>query len=285
MLLTAQHPIKRDDLARYNLLTELTGASLDVAELKGDDSAYILSWFVSEDEKEMFETLFADVDKTSLNWQPVNENIDYVAATRANFPPLQIGPFFIARNDEPTPAGAIGIAIPPNMAFGSGEHATTSGCLKALVELSRRPGEGRGLASYGLDVGAGSAILAIAAVKLLNWKMVCTDNDPASVTIGLENAEANGVKAHIAYVEDADLTHQQVQTHAPYPLIFANILLEPLLLLAPQLATLLAPGGTLVLSGFTIEQGPKIHSAYTQLGLKHGTELSQNNWLTHTYTK
>jgi ribosomal protein L11 methyltransferase len=115
--------------------------------------------------------------------------------------------------------------------------------------------------------------------------VVCTDNDPASVTIGLENAADNKVADKIIYVEDADLTHAQVKQHAPYPLIFANILLEPLLLLAPKLAVLLAPGGTLILSGFTVEQGPKIHSAYTQLGLKHGTELSNANWLAHTYTK
>jgi ribosomal protein L11 methyltransferase len=283
MLITAQHQIQRADLARYNLLTELTGASLDVAEVKGNDSSYMLSWFISNDEKELFENLFTDINSAKLEWQPVNENIDYVAATRANFPPLHIGPFFIARNDELTPANAIGIAIPPNMAFGSGEHATTSNCLKAMIE--NFPREGGGLVGYGLDVGAGSAILAIAATKFLNCKMVCTDNDPASVTIGIENAEANNVADKIIYVEDADLSDKQVKQHAPYPLIFANILLEPLLLLAPKLAALLAPGGTLILSGFTIEQGPKIHTAYTQLGLKHGVELSENNWLAHTYQK
>jgi ribosomal protein L11 methyltransferase len=278
MLITAQHQIQRADLARYNLLTELTGASLDVAEVKGNDSSYMLSWFISNDEKELFENLFTDINSAKLEWQPVNENIDYVAATRANFPPLHIGPFFIARNDELTPANAIGIAIPPNMAFGSGEHATTSGCLKALTDLKTKP-------SHALDVGSGSAILAIAAAKLHGINVVCTDNDPASVTIGIENAEANNVADKIIYVEDADLSDKQVKQHAPYPLIFANILLEPLLLLAPKLAALLAPGGTLILSGFTIEQGPKIHTAYTQLGLKHGVELSENNWLAHTYQK
>ncbi|HEX2858602.1 MAG TPA: 50S ribosomal protein L11 methyltransferase [Alphaproteobacteria bacterium] len=277
-LLTAQHQIARADLSRFNPLTELTGASLDVAEVKNDDSAYMLSWFVEEAELDLFEKLLADIEPATLRWQRIDESVDYVAATRANFPPLAIGPFFIARNNEPTPPGKLGIAIPPNMAFGSGEHATTSNCLQALADLKATP-------SHALDVGAGSAILAIAAAKLLGIQTVCTDNDPASVVIGRENAADNGVADHILYVDDAELIHPAIAQQAPYPLIFANILLEPLLHLAPKLAALLAPGGTLILSGFTTEQGPKIHTAYTQLGLLHGRELSQAGWLAHTYMK
>ena len=277
-LLTARHIIQREQLPLFNPLTELTTASLDVAEVKNDETAYTLSWFVEGSEQALFQSLFASINPTELVWSPVDENIDYVAATRANFPPLHIGPFFIARNGEATPAGAIGISIPPNMAFGSGEHATTSNCLKALSELQTKP-------SHALDVGAGSAILAIAAAKLLGIQTVCTDNDPASVVIGRENAADNGVAESILYVDDAELIHPTIAQHAPYPLIFANILLEPLLHLAPKLAALLAPGGTLILSGFTTGQGPKIHTAYTQLGLTHGRELSEAQWLAHTYTK
>jgi ribosomal protein L11 methyltransferase len=283
-MLTASHTFPKADLDTLAPLTELTSAALDVADTPGQPEVYTLTWFVDDHEKDLFESLLSEYLNLKLQWVPVAEDVDYVSATRANFPPLTVGPFFISRNGERPPEGTIGIAIPPNMAFGSGEHATTSGCLLALLALdSRLRGNDGEAIQHGLDVGAGSGILAIAAIKLLGCRMLCTDCDAPSVAIGQENAVANGVAEKLTYVEDATLTHAAVTAQAPYPLIFANILLEPLLELAPKLAGLLAPGGTLIVSGFTVAQGPQIHTRYTQLGLRLAAELSQGGWLTHTY--
>ncbi|MFO0500122.1 MAG: 50S ribosomal protein L11 methyltransferase [Pseudomonadota bacterium] len=205
----------------------------------------------------------------------VDESTDYVALTRANFPPLQVGPYFITRNDEPVPAGLIGLAVAPNRAFGSGEHATTEGC---LLGYEHRLNEGATF-THALDFGAGSGILAFAAAKRQGTAVLAIDIDAPSVEICAENAALNGVGGLITcQVGDTP-------TGEGYDLVFANILLHPLLELAPQLVASLAktPEATLILSGFTTEQGPEIIAKYTALGLRHSWQHQARGWLAHVW--
>jgi ribosomal protein L11 methyltransferase len=289
--ITTRHSITPEQQPALLALTEQFDASLDIAAANPEvfnsatmdlgDGGLTATWIVPAEFKNALTDALAPFTNTAnLLWTPVPEDVDYVAQTAANFPPLIVQQFFVARNNEAIPAGKIGLHVPPNRAFGSGEHATTTGCLLALLGVSI-PGR---VFDKVLDVGAGSAILAMAAAKLHpNAQVWCTDNDAPSVEIGAANAHTNGVK--LTYVEDADLTHPQLVGAAPFNLIFANILLAPLQSLAPRLAALLAPGGSLILSGFTDEQGPAIHASFTAQGLHGVLQATHASWQTRVYSK
>ena len=205
----------------------------------------------------------------------VDETTDYVALTRANFPPLQVGPYYITRNDEPVPAGLIGLAVAPNRAFGSGEHATTEGC---LLGYEHRLTQGAQFA-HALDFGAGSGILAFAAAKRQGTPVLAIDIDAPSVEICAENAVLNGI-GNLVECRVGD-----TPKGTDYDLVFANILLHPLLELAPQLVASLAktPDATLILSGFTTEQGPEILARYSALGLRNTWQHEARGWLAHVW--
>ncbi|MCA3244145.1 MAG: 50S ribosomal protein L11 methyltransferase [Alphaproteobacteria bacterium] len=213
-----------------------------------------------------------------LSFQAVDETIDYVAQTKALFPPLQIGPYFIARNEEPTPPGLIGLTIAPNRAFGSGEHATTTGCLLGYEWLLAQGHQ----YAHALDFGAGSGVLAIAAAKRQSTQALALDNDAPSVEICVENAALNGVAAQMT--SQLAETPPEGQT---FPLIFANILLHPLLELAEPLVRCLAdtPGAALILSGFTVEQGPELAARYEALGLKRQWQHAHAGWLAEVWQR
>lgn len=242
----------------------LPAVSLDVGEHPTDADLYRLTWWGQNEDAEAFGAALQ-----ARGWaseppalMPVDTTVDYVALMRAQFPPLVIGKMFIARNDEPCPEGLLKLDIMPNRAFGSGEHATTTACLTLLQELLAAR-----TFSHTLDVGTGSGILALAAAKLAGMKSVGTDNDAASVQIAAQNATTNGLGDTLTAVEDEDLTHPAVIAAAPYPLIMANILLQPLCDLAPRLAALLAEDGVLMTSGTTADQLPTLQETFAPHGL------------------
>lgn len=258
---------KADDLLA---LTEThPEIALDVGENPADTESYLYTFFLPETSLPALQQALTIHSLKVPAPEPVDETIDYVAQTKANFPPLQIGPFFIARNAEEAPAETIALSIAPNRAFGSGEHATTTGCLLAYLEIEKT----RSFNS-GLDFGAGSGILAIAAAKQHGIPFVCVDNDEPSVEICAQNAAENGV---------ADLIDSRLGTTPPeaetFDLVFANILLTPLLENAPALKAALAPMGHLILSGFTDDQAEQIEAAYSQLGLKKLWQHTQAHWM------
>lgn len=259
-------------------LTEVMPAvSVDVGEHASDDSMYKLTWWLPAELRADFEAyvLAHGMCAVAPAMQPVDESVDYVALTRSQFPPLTIGRIFVARNDEPCPEGLLKLDIMPNRAFGSGEHATTTACLEMLQEVL-----GERSFSHALDVGAGSGILALALTKLTGAPSVGTDNDPASVQICTHNAVTNGLGALMHCVEDEDLMHADVVTRAPYPLIFANILLQPLCELAPRLAALLADDGVLISSGTTAVQLAELTAAFNPHGLRmvRAKTIPQGEW-------
>ncbi len=257
--------------------------TLDVGEIIPNSSALYDSHFtytlwLPAAAQAVVEATVAAHSAEPLSFSVVDESIDYVAKTKALFPPLQIGPYFIARNNEATPQGLIGLSIAPNRAFGSGEHATTMGCLLGYEWLLAQG------YSYptALDFGAGSGVLAIAAAKRQGTKALALDNDAPSVAICAENADLNAVGALL--LSQQTETPPQGQT---FPLIFANILLQPLLELAEPLAACLAPtaGAALILSGFTEEQGPELEQCYMRLGLVKKWQHAQAGWLAQVWLR
>jgi ribosomal protein L11 methyltransferase len=198
---------------------------------------------------------------------------DWVSIVQAEFIPFQAGPFYIhSSHYPPNPDAPYSLCIDAGPAFGTGQHATTFGCLELLSNLPTP------LPGALLDLGTGSAILAIAMAKLFNRQLIATDIEAMAVATAKENAEKNGV-GHLIETATADgFAHPLLAKHAPYSLIVANILAGPLKELAPSIAHHLAPAGTLILSGLLTTQVEDVMQHYTPLGLSLLHQYTHNNW-------
>lgn len=202
---------------------------------------------------------------------------DWVAATAAAFPPLAIGPFWVHGSHCGPPDGArIPIQIDAGPAFGTGEHATTRGCLLALAALRQR-GFHPGAA---LDVGCGSGILAIAAAKLYHCAVIAIDNDPAAIAFARRAAAANGAAQRIAVLEGEGCGPPQVAARAPFDLALANLFATALLAMAAELAALLKQGGVAILSGMLAGQAQAVAARYRQAGFALDRRLETKGWTT-----
>jgi len=188
---------------------------------------------------------------------------DWVAESLAGLRPVEAGRFVVHGNHDRgrVPAGRIGIEIEAAQAFGTGHHGTTSGCLAVLDRLARRRRFARAL-----DLGTGSGVLAIALAKANRAPVLATDIDPLSVEAAGANAYLNGVGNRVRVVEAAGVDHPLVRRAAPFDLVVANILANPLIRLAPRLVPLVARGGVLVLSGLLPRQRSRVTAAYAVQG-------------------
>lgn len=202
---------------------------------------------------------------------------DWLAHTAQQFPPQRIGRFWVhgSHIDEPAPEGSVGLLIDAGLAFGSGEHATTRGCLLALDRLGapRRP-------RRVLDLGCGSGILAIAAAKLRPARVLAADNDPAAVAAAADNAARNGVAGRVSCVQSEGFANPALRRHGPYDLILANILADPLARMARSVARHLAPAGLAVLSGLLQEQAKAVLIAYRGHRLRVVARIDEPPWTT-----
>ncbi|HYE49362.1 MAG TPA: 50S ribosomal protein L11 methyltransferase [Azospirillaceae bacterium] len=191
--------------------------------------------------------------------------IDWVTQTYLSFPPIRAGRFFVhgSHHKRPVPAGCVGLLIEAAMAFGSGEHATTQGCLRALSDLHKR----LPLANA-LDMGCGSGILAFAIAKMWKVPVAAVDIDALSVEIAAENAQLNRVSGLVSCRHGNGYETPIVRERGPYDLIVANILARPLARMAPDLRRHLKPGGICVLSGLLVRQEKLVVAAHRAQGLK-----------------
>lgn len=203
----------------------------------------------------------------------------WLARTYASFPEQHIGRRFavrgthLARPGGATP-GRITLTLDAGLAFGSGEHGSTRGCLRALeIAARRRP---RRL----LDLGTGSGILAMAAARLLHRPVLATDIDPWSVRVTRRNAAANGLARLVRPVLAQGWDATAVRRGAPYDLVLANILARPLCRMAHALALHLAPGGTAILAGLLASQARMVLAAHRRQGLRLQALLREGEWVT-----
>ncbi len=185
--------------------------------------------------------------------------LDWVAESQRGLPPLRAGRFFVYASHaaEERPRSAIPIRIEAGQAFGTGHHESTRGCLLALDALSRR---GRPRAT--LDFGCGSGILAIAMAKLWWAPVLACDIDPLAVAITQENARLNGVGPAVRAVLSDSASRRSLLCQGPYDVIAANILAAPLSAMAGDLRRVLAPGGSLILSGLLRSQDRAVLARY-----------------------
>jgi ribosomal protein L11 methyltransferase len=200
---------------------------------------------------------------------------NWVLESRKGLPPLKAGPFFIhgEHDRDKRPKKGIALEIDAGMAFGTGRHETTMGCLKALLRLKKTL-----KAKRILDVGTGTGILAFAAWHLYRQPVIAGDNDKDAVRVAKENAAINGLKQQVRIVASDGYKAKVIRDHAPYDLITANILANPLIMLAPDLARNLARGGRAVLSGLMNDQAKDVLAAHRKVGLELDFRLRLGQW-------
>lgn len=194
---------------------------------------------------------------------------DWAENWKAHFPPLAIGERLYVHPPwcRDVPATRLGIEIDPGMAFGTGHHPSTRGCLR-LLEIALR----ERASSRVLDVGTGSGILAIAAAKLGGEEIWAIDVDGEACRIAAENAERNEVRLRIAAGLDA--------VPGSFDVIVANLFAAQLVSLAPKLAALLHPGGLAIGSGILWEEAAKVEAAWRAAGLEPRAEQTEEDWTT-----
>ena len=201
----------------------------------------------------------------------------WLARTHSAFPEQRIGRRFVVRGSHLPPAetaGRITLVLDAAMAFGSGEHGSTRGCLLALEAMAhRRP-------RRVLDMGTGTGILAMAAARLLNQTVLAADIDPWSVRTAQDNVRQNRLTGRVRVRQANGWRSAWVSRAGPYELVFANILARPLCRMAPALAGNLAPGGTAILSGLLDRQARWVLAAHRHQGLVLEREQHESGWAT-----
>lgn len=258
------------------------------AAFEGDDGLWVASLHFAElPDETLVRGLVAAAAgpeaAAALRFEEVADR-DWVAQSLAGLKPVRAGRFIVhgAHDRVHIPANATGIEIEAALAFGTGHHGTTRGCLVALDALvkrdritpRRRPARGRKRTI--LDVGTGSGVLAIAAVKALRRKAVATDIDPVAVAAARANLRLNRTAAFVTVrrVTGAHLLRGR------YDLVFANILLGPLVRMATPLTRLAAPGGAVVLSGLLNGHAHAALAAYRARGLALERRVRLEGWTT-----
>ena len=196
---------------------------------------------------------------------------DWVTMSQAGLQPIRAGRFYVhTPMYRSVPPGAVPLEIDASLAFGTGQHATTSGCLEALDGLERSGARFANIA----DIGTGTGLLAFAALAL--WpgaKCIATDIDTVAVAVARENAAINGVTlgqraGELLLVAADGMDSPLLAARAPFDLIIANILAGPLIELAPDFGRALAPRGTIILAGLLDSQADAVVRAYEASGCR-----------------
>jgi ribosomal protein L11 methyltransferase len=207
---------------------------------------------------------------------------DWVTESQKGMDPIRAGRFHVRTPDHPrsTEPGVRDFCIPAAQAFGTGQHATTAGCLAMLDAMKRQGVMARNIA----DIGTGTGLLAFAALHL--WPRAhatASDIDPVCLPAVEENAERNGVplgdkRGQLDMVIAEGMDDDTLQDNAPYDLLIANILAAPLIELAPSFAAAMAPRGHIVLSGLLVTQEAHVRAAYRLAGYRLQARITNGDW-------
>lgn len=229
--------------------------------------------------------LLADIVGVDLAATIVTERIarqDWVARSLAGLAPVRAGRFLVHGGHDRTDVRSndVALEIEAALAFGTGHHGTTRGCLLALDSVLKRRRPRRVL-----DLGTGTGVLAMAAAKVLHRTIACSDLDATAVTAARGNALMNGLGPWVRPVRAAGLQHPILRDLAPYDLVLANILAKPLRSLAPSVATHAARGADLILSGLLPRDVPGILSSYAAQGFALRSRGDLEGWATLSLRK
>ncbi len=269
--------------ALYALLDaafEDDGYPLAIFEIDEEKALHEISVYAPGDEngvEDRIGSIMADAGLRLDIGREVLPEIDWVAHTLAGLKPVAAGPFLVHGSHDRVKrhAGRIAIEIEAGLAFGTGHHGTTAGCLETIATVSRRENPRRIL-----DLGTGSGVLAIGMAKLLHVPVLATDNDPVATQVAAANARLNGVSSLVRTATASGLRSRVIADAAPFDLIVANILARPLIGLAPSVARAIAPGGSLILSGILASQRRAVIAAYSGQHFRHVSTIWREDWVT-----
>ncbi|EJF78636.1 Ribosomal protein L11 methyltransferase [Candidatus Bartonella washoeensis] len=255
------------------------GYPLALTEIDEKNSIYELSLYVDQESQKNASKHFArilsiDPDKIKSEILP---NIDWVKQSLEGLKPVYAGPFCLhgSHNRGDIPPDVFPIEIDANQAFGTGHHGTTAGCLEMIAKVMQNENP-----QNALDLGTGSGVLAIGIAMLKPIAVLASDIDPIAIQVAQHNIQLNGVKKYITAVTATGLSHDEITSRAPFDLIVANILANPLIELAQEMAQALQKGGSLILSGILEEQHTHVLEAYLKQGLKHIETYHRQGWVT-----
>ncbi len=203
---------------------------------------------------------------------------DWMAQVRAGLTPVHAGRFVVYGSHDAArvPSHLVGLEIEAALAFGTGHHATTQGCLIALDGLARQGMVARNVA----DIGCGTGVLAMAAARLWPAQVIASDIDPLAVETARANARANRLGPRLRCRVATGFNHPDLRAAAPFDLIFANILARPLRRLAGDMASHVTPGGMLVLSGLLDRQAAGVEAVYRSYGFARHRLIRRAEWTT-----
>ena len=208
---------------------------------------------------------------------------DWVAAVRRELAPIIAGQFFLygSHDADKVPADCVPLLIEAAMAFGTGHHGTTKGCLLALDRLARQGFVGKNV----IDVGCGTAVLAMGAAKIWDGLVLASDIDEVATDTAMANVQCNDLDGRVKTVTCAGFDHPDLHAAAPYDLVFANILKGPLIDLAPSMAQHVATDGYIILSGILNEQAAETVDCYVAAGFGVDHHETLGEWSTLTLQK
>ena len=208
---------------------------------------------------------------------------DWVSKVQRELAPVAAGRFFVygSHDADKVPDDCIPLLIEAAMAFGTGHHGTTLGCLRAFDRLFS-DGFTSGKVA---DIGCGTAVLAMAAAKVLPDTVLASDIDPVAVEVASANLLANDLAGRVQCLVAAGMDAPELAAAAPFDLVFANILKGPLVQLAPSLGRAVAPGGHVILSGILNEQADEVIGIYCENGFNLVQSEQIVDWTTLTMSK
>ena len=205
---------------------------------------------------------------------------DWVAKVKRELSPVEAGRFFVfgKHDTKKLPKDRVGLLIEASMAFGTGHHGTTKGCLLALDQIISKGKKTDNV----IDIGCGTAVLAMAVGKVSSSEIIASDVDQVAVEVALANLKANGLENRINCLQATGFEDGFIKSCAPFDLIFANILKPPLIGLAPCIRSYLKSGGHVIISGILDEQAIEIIEVYGQNNLEVFDRIDIGEWVTLT---
>ncbi|SHG87697.1 [LSU ribosomal protein L11P]-lysine N-methyltransferase [Cognatiyoonia sediminum] len=263
------------------LMPEPTGVG--VFEVEDDSGIWEVGAYFTEEPDQAGLAILATMHEAKPFVVSEVPDQDWVAKVRRELAPVEAGRFFVygSHDADKVPDGSIPLLIEAAMAFGTGHHGTTLGCLLAFDRLI----EDGFVPQNTIDVGCGTAVLAMAAAHVSPNKVLASDIDPVAIDVADANAEANDLADRIVTKVAVGLDDDDLKAAAPFDLVFANILKGPLILLAPSICNATADNGYVILSGILNEQADEVADVYTRNGFNVIQRDSIVDWTTLTLCK
>ena len=268
----------------YNILGvefEEDGIPVSMFEVDGENDIWCVAIYCAANFSNSFEARMIcalDVRNINVNIEcEIIKETNWVAKALRQLSPVRAGRFLVhgSHDNDAAKFNDFAIKIDAGMAFGTGHHGTTAGCLDVLVDVLKYL-----KFRHCLDLGTGSGVLAIAIAKATKGNIIASDIDPVATKVARQNARINGVYRLLTCLTATGFNHPQIKANAPYDLIIANILARPLRDMAADFARHLAPGAIVILSGLLPHQKTAIIASFKIQNIVFVKAHIRDGWLT-----